>query len=220
MEDAAAQKNALSKENCIFCHIVSGKIPSKRVYEDEDCVGILDINPANAGHILLMTREHYIFLPQVPRETQDKVFAAARLLSQATLQALRSEGTTLFVANGGVAGQRAPHFMAHIIPRLASDGVSLQVEEHQIALEVQAKVRLQLLEVLKDKFGMNPPQFEQEPQETPKPYHQVAVNPVEQKSPQEDTPEQQDSSNQTKKQDEHQGKADLDAITSMLTKND
>jgi len=56
----------LQKQNCIFCHIVSGKVSSKKIYEDEKCVALLDINPANPGHILLIPKEHYTLMALMP----------------------------------------------------------------------------------------------------------------------------------------------------------
>ncbi|MBI5389033.1 HIT domain-containing protein [Candidatus Woesearchaeota archaeon] len=116
---------ALQKQNCIFCHIISGRVASKKVYEDETVIAILDINPLNPGHVLLMPREHYQIMPQIPDETIERVFAIAKNLSHAVLRALQVKGTNIFVANGAAAGQRAPHFMVHIIPRKEGDNVKI-----------------------------------------------------------------------------------------------
>ncbi len=113
----------LQKQNCIFCHIVSGRVSSKKIYEDDKCLAILDINPANPGHILLMPKEHYQIMPLIPEELINHLFVISKHLSQAQLRALKAQGTTIMVANGLVAGQRAPHFMMHIIPRKEGDGV-------------------------------------------------------------------------------------------------
>ncbi len=196
MEQTGEQAAAMQKENCIFCHIIEGKIPSKKVYEDDQVIGILDINPANAGHVLLMPREHFIFMPQVPSQILSRIFTTAKMLSQATLKTVKSEGTTILVANGGLAGQRAPHFMVHIIPRLTGDGLTLAVGEGQVAPEVAAKVKVQLKETLSSLFGLKTPAIEQATLTKP-------------------TPEKKQSA--PKKEE-----ADLDSITSMLTggKND
>jgi histidine triad (HIT) family protein len=113
----------LQKKNCIFCHIVSGRVASKKIYEDDRCIGILDINPANPGHILLLPKEHYQIMPLVPEDLVSHLFIIAKQLSQAQLKSLKSQGTTILIANGLVAGQRAPHFMIHVIPRKDNDGV-------------------------------------------------------------------------------------------------
>jgi len=108
---------AFQKQNCIFCQIIDGKVPSAKVYEDDTCIGILDINPAVPGHVLLIPKEHFMVMPQMPEEVIQHMFMAAKGISHAILRALKAEGTTVFVANGGAAGQRAQHFMIHIIPR-------------------------------------------------------------------------------------------------------
>jgi len=116
------QLKELQKQQCIFCQIVSGKIPSKKLYEDEFVLAILDINPAARGHVLLLPKEHYSLLPQMPEKEIGHLYLTAKKLSQVLLKALRADGTTLFLANGAVAGQRAPHVMLHLIPRKEGDG--------------------------------------------------------------------------------------------------
>jgi histidine triad (HIT) family protein len=114
----------LQKQNCIFCHIVAGRVQSKKIYEDEKVIAILDINPANPGHILLLPKEHYAILPQIPEEIIGHIFMVAKALSSASLRALKTQGTNIFVANGVSAGQKAPHFMVHVVPRKEEDGLS------------------------------------------------------------------------------------------------
>ncbi len=155
--DTAEQQAALSKENCLFCQIVSGRIPARKVYEDDACIGILDLYPANAGHVLLMAKEHYIFMPQVPKDVLDRLASALRIVAKAALRAVQGDGTTIFIANGGLAGQKAPHFMIHVIPRLSGDGLPLAVPEAKIAPEVQQQVKAQLAAVLAGKQGLAPP---------------------------------------------------------------
>ncbi len=111
------------KQQCLFCQIISGKIPSKKIYDDAQSIAILDINPAARGHILLLPKEHYGILPQVPEDLLGSLFVTAKRLSQAVLKVIKVSGTTIFVANGLAAGQKAPHVMIHIIPRKESDGL-------------------------------------------------------------------------------------------------
>jgi histidine triad (HIT) family protein len=125
-EDMTPEQAAqLQKDNCIFCKIISGDIPSKKVYEDPDFVGILDINPAAEGHVLLLPKQHFQILPQIPQEIVGNLGIACSNVSAKVLKAFKCEGTTVFMANGAIAGQRAPHFMVHIIPRTENDDISL-----------------------------------------------------------------------------------------------
>lgn len=112
------------KKQCIFCQIVSGKIQAKKIYEDEKVIGILDINPGNPGHTLIMTKEHYSIMPQLPDEDVADVFLVVKALSNSMLRSIDAQGTNIIVANGIAAGQRAQHFMVHLIPRKENDGIN------------------------------------------------------------------------------------------------
>src|SRR3989338_7972024 len=90
----------LQKENCVFCHIASGKVPARKVYEDDRCIAVLDINPAGMGHTLLMPKEHFTVMLQVPESMIGHLFVVAKLLSQAGLKSFQGKGTTIFAANG------------------------------------------------------------------------------------------------------------------------
>ena len=122
----------LQKQNCIFCKIAGGEIPSKKIYEDDFFIGILDINPAAEGHILVIPIRHYQILPQMDSATVGNLGAAIQDISSKTLKAIGCEGTSIFIANGAVAGQKAPHFMAHIIPRKGGDNLPLNPRENEI----------------------------------------------------------------------------------------
>jgi histidine triad (HIT) family protein len=112
------------KKQCIFCQIIAGKIQAKKIYEDEKVLALLDINPANPGHLLILTKEHYSIMPQVPDEDIAHIFMAVKSLSNSMLRGIEAQGTNIIVANGIAAGQRAQHFMAHIIPRKDNDGIN------------------------------------------------------------------------------------------------
>ena len=116
------------KQNCIFCHIVGGKVQSKKVYEDDKIIAILDINPSNPGHMLIFPKEHYAILPLVPEEDISQLAKVTKQLSNTALKTLGAEGTTIFVANGVAAGQKAQHFMLHLIPRMKGDGLQFNIE--------------------------------------------------------------------------------------------
>ena len=111
------------KKQCIFCQIISGKVQSRKVYEDDKVMAILDINPANPGHTLLLTKEHYSIMPQIPDDDVSHVFIIAKSLSNSMLKSVNAQGTNIIVANGIAAGQRAQHFMVHVIPRKENDNI-------------------------------------------------------------------------------------------------
>ncbi len=143
----------LQKQQCIFCQIVAGKIPSKKVYEDQFCLAILDINPAAKGHILILPKEHYAIMPQVPDEPLANLFAAAKKVSQTLLRALKMSGTNIFIANGVVAGQKSQHFMIHLIPRKEGDKL-FDIEESLVDSETRNKVKVAVENKLNQVLGI------------------------------------------------------------------
>lgn len=128
------------KKQCVFCQIISGKIPAKEVYSDEHSFAALDINPAAPGHVLLLPKEHYSIMPQVPEHVLQHLFIAAKKISNSLLRALGAEGTNILVANGQAAGQKAQHFMIHIIPRKQKDNLPFTLPQRQISPEELTKM--------------------------------------------------------------------------------
>lgn len=114
-------------QDCMFCQIAAGKVAAKVVHEDERVVGVLDINPAAPGHVLVIPKQHIAVMPQMPDALVVHMGLVAKKLSQTMLTRLEVEGVSVFVANGGVAGQRAPHVMMHVIPRREGDGIQLDI---------------------------------------------------------------------------------------------
>jgi histidine triad (HIT) family protein len=127
MQISPEQQQAIDqqKAQCIFCQIASGKMPSKKVYEDDLLIGILDINPATKGHVLLMPKEHYPIMPIIPPDTFKHLFDKTKEVDGCVKEALLCKETTILIANGGAAGQQSTHFMLHIIPRESGDGLDM-----------------------------------------------------------------------------------------------
>src|SRR3989338_3114112 len=88
------------KKQCIFCQIVDGKVKARKVYDDDKCIAVLDINPASPGHLLLLPKEHYTIMPQMPEDELSHIFMVAKSLSNSILRALGARGTNIIVANG------------------------------------------------------------------------------------------------------------------------
>ncbi len=152
----------LQKQQCIFCQIISAKIPAKRIYDDEIAIAILDINPASKGHLLLLPKEHYMIMPQVPDGVLAHLFLLSKKLSQTLLRTFKVGGTSIFIANGQVAGQRAQHFMIHVIPRKEGDNL-LPLPEKIITAQMQEKVKRAVQGKLYQLLGFEgPPSDEQE----------------------------------------------------------
>ena len=141
------------KESCLLCQIIDGKIPSKKVYEDDLILAVLDVNGANPGHCFVLPKNHYPILEQVPDTEIAKLFQVANKISSAIFENLGAQGTNIFAANGVPAGQTVAHFMLHVIPRLENDEVNLQWQPKQLTEEEMSTVELKIKEQTKNIGG-------------------------------------------------------------------
>ncbi|WP_135303546.1 HIT family protein [Haloarcula amylovorans] len=110
------------QDDCIFCQIVAGDIPSRTVYEDDDVLAFLDANPLAPGHTLVIPKAHHETLGDLPGDVGSDVFAALHDLTPAVEAAVDADGSTVAFNNGEEAGQEVPHVHGHIVPRFADDG--------------------------------------------------------------------------------------------------
>ena len=109
--------------NCIFCKILDGVIPSAKLYEDEDFVIILDVGPASFGHALMIPKNHYANLFEMPEELLAKAMSLAKVWGDKLVKALKADGLNLVQNNGLAAGQTVFHYHLHLIPRYDGDSV-------------------------------------------------------------------------------------------------
>ena len=108
--------------NCIFCKIANGEVPSKTLYEDDSFRVILDLGPATKGHALIIPKEHYANLYELPEETAGETMKLAKRMVIKMTERLGCEGFNLVQNNGDLAGQTVFHFHMHMIPRYQADG--------------------------------------------------------------------------------------------------
>lgn len=113
---------AEQKKQCVFCKLITKEIPGKIVFEDQKTIALLDIYPALKGHTLFLPKEHYPILPYMPEDEFNHFFSLIPSLTKAVKEAIVSTAFNLFIASGGAAGQQAPHFMVHLLPREQGDG--------------------------------------------------------------------------------------------------
>ena len=119
--------------SCIFCKIANGTIPSYKVYEDNDVIAFLDVNPASRGHTLVVTKEHFSNMTTCPKSILDKVFEVAQTIAQAQIAQLGATGVNVLTNVGESAGQTVHHFHVHVIPRYDNDGLKLAFPPKQLA---------------------------------------------------------------------------------------
>lgn len=116
----------MKKDNCIFCKIINGEIPSNVLYEDEQFKVILDVNPATKGHALILPKEHYANLYELPEETAADAMKLAQRMMRKMTEKLDCDGFNIVQNNGEAAGQTVFHFHMHLIPRYKNDGEILK----------------------------------------------------------------------------------------------
>jgi histidine triad (HIT) family protein len=103
-------------ESCIFCKIVQKEAPASIVYEDEKVVAFLSIQPINVGHTLVVPKEHYENIHEIPEEEVAYLYKIVKKLSHAVKKAVDAEGIRTVQNNGEAAGQVIFHLHVHIIP--------------------------------------------------------------------------------------------------------
>jgi histidine triad (HIT) family protein len=108
--------------DCVFCKIRDGEIPSMRVYEDDRTLAIMDINPVNSGHCLVITRTHAPTLWDADPADLQAAITAAQKVAAALKTAVKPDGLNMLQANGPAAFQSVPHYHLHLIPRWHNDG--------------------------------------------------------------------------------------------------
>ncbi|HLC86480.1 MAG TPA: HIT family protein [Candidatus Nanoarchaeia archaeon] len=115
-----------SSPQCPFCLMAEEKIQTTKVYEDADYLGVLEINPANPGHIILFTKTHYSTLASLPVNDVENLFKIAKVLAHAL--STFNDGISLFTEDGNITGKRFDHFIINIIPRKKNDDVNLMTK--------------------------------------------------------------------------------------------
>ena len=112
-------------EECLFCKIVKGELPSSKLYEDEDTLAFLDLFPVNKGHSLVIPKEHYETIFDVPANILAKVSSVMKNVADAVKNGVNADGISIAQSNGKDTGQVIPHIHFHIMPRFKDDGLKL-----------------------------------------------------------------------------------------------
>ena len=121
---------------CIFCRLVSGDIPSAKVYEDALTIAFMDLGQVNPGHVLVATRRHAATLLDITAEEAAAVMQTAQRVAQAVQAVFDPPGLTLLQANGREGDQTVFHFHLHVVPRHGGDGIALSWPRKEPGAEV------------------------------------------------------------------------------------
>ena len=136
------------EENCIFCKIAQGSIPSSTIYEDDMFRVILDLSPATKGHALVLPKEHFRNIFDIDDKTASQLFVVAAKVAKAMKESLGCDGMNIVQNNEEIAGQTVFHFHLHIIPRYKDDGQMITWNpgsaEQEVLQEIAKKVKAAL----------------------------------------------------------------------------
>ena len=130
----------MRQDNCIFCKIAAGEIPSATIYEDNDFRVILDIEPASKGHALILPKEHYANLYELSDELAARALIVAKKVITKMTAILGCDGYNVVQNNGEAAGQTVFHFHIHLIPRYKEDDVNIGWKQGKLTEEVRAEI--------------------------------------------------------------------------------
>lgn len=129
----------MKKDDCIFCKIANGEIPSTTIYENEEFRVFFDIAPASKGHCLIVPKEHFNDIFDMDEEIGGRLFSLAVKVAGSLKKELNCEGMNIIQNNGTIAGQTVFHFHLHLIPRYTGDAVNVGWEPGEADTE-QLKV--------------------------------------------------------------------------------
>lgn len=138
----------MSDRGCVFCAIIEGRAPAEVVFEDEETLAFMDINPANPGHTLIIPKRHVRDIYELDGETAAAVMRTTVRVARAIKRALQPDGMNLVQSNGRAASQEIFHFHVHIVPRWYGDGLRLarppEVRRTMAIEEAADKIRCQV----------------------------------------------------------------------------
>ena len=116
-------------DNCIFCKLANGQIPTNSIYEDDDFKVILDAAPAAKGHAIILPKTHAANLFELPEEYGEKIFAIAQKCGKAIKETDTYDGLNVLQNNGEAAGQTVFHLHVHLIPRMNDDKININWQQ-------------------------------------------------------------------------------------------
>ena len=128
-------------DNCIFCKIANGDIPTNAIYEDDKYKVILDLGPATRGHALILPKYHFANIYDMPVENVAEAFSLAKRMAEEMTDRLGADGFNIVQNNNEVAGQTVFHFHIHLIPRYKGDGQTVGWKPGESTPEELSKIR-------------------------------------------------------------------------------
>lgn len=127
----------MKDQNCIFCKIIDGQIPSTIVYEDERFRAILDVSPAARGHVIILPKKHAPNIFELPDEDASEIMVVAKKIATAIQKTYNCPGVNILQNNGEAAGQTVFHLHVHVIPRFEEDTVNIGWKQGDMPSDLQ-----------------------------------------------------------------------------------
>lgn len=124
------QNYAVPLQECLFCQIIQGKIATIKIYESKNILAVLDINPAAKGHMMVMPKQHYQFLTQLPDALLFEIFGFVKHIIPSIIRALKCQGVSISILQG--KEQAVPHFAVNIIPRFKDDNLDFALKRMKL----------------------------------------------------------------------------------------
>jgi histidine triad (HIT) family protein len=146
----------LADRHCTFCDLLHGAGEVSICYEDRDAIAFMDVQPVNAGHVLVVSRRHYESLEDVPAELAMHLFKVATKLVPAVTKVAKAEGMNIVVNSGSAAGQDEPHYHVHLIPRCEGDGFDVPLPFQGSTMPDRTHldaIAVQIMSALRDPMG-------------------------------------------------------------------
>ena len=135
-------------DNCIFCKIINGEIPSTTIFEDNEFKVILDVSPATDGHALILPKKHYKDLNELDKSCSEKLLTIASKIGNGLMDTLGYEGYNIVQNNGEAAGQTVFHFHMHVIGRKKNGESIVTWTPHSQEAEIRTEIGNKLKEAL------------------------------------------------------------------------
>ena len=115
------------EKDCIFCKIVNGEISSEKVYEDDNFIGVLDINPEMEGHTIIFPKKHFQTILDTPNSLGNEYLESIKKVALKLIEDKKAEGFNVVFNTYNVAGQEVDHVHAHVLPRKQGDGMNMKI---------------------------------------------------------------------------------------------
>jgi histidine triad (HIT) family protein len=135
----------MAHEDCIFCKVLAGDLPSERIYEDDHAVAVMDINPWTRGHAVVVPRKHATNLFEIEDDELAHVAQAAKRVAAMMRDTLGCDGINLLQSNGSAAWQTIFHLHVHVIPRYDGDPLELPIRPEPAEPDELAAVAKEIL---------------------------------------------------------------------------